>query len=92
MPWDLKQSFGTTTFIPVPEIPDHFFPGTKPIKALARGGGGGKAAPAEAIPSSKEKPGSPKQKGSNSQKGSGVLGMMLGNSTLWNITETEDLS
>jgi rhamnogalacturonan hydrolase len=45
MPWDLKQSFGTTTFIPIPEIPDYFFPGTKPIKALVRGGGGGRSAP-----------------------------------------------
>jgi hypothetical protein len=56
MPWDLKQSFGTTTFIPIPEIPDYFFPGTKPIKALARGGGGGRSAPAAPASSPRENP------------------------------------
>jgi rhamnogalacturonan hydrolase len=43
MPWDLKESFGTTKAIPIPAIPGYFFPGTKPIKALANGGGGGAA-------------------------------------------------
>jgi rhamnogalacturonan hydrolase len=61
MPWDLKQSFGTTTKIPVPDIPDHFFPGTKPIKALARGGGRTAAAPAAAPAPAPAKPASSKE-------------------------------
>lgn len=37
MPWDLKESPGTKQPIAMPAIPDYFFPGKKPIKALARG-------------------------------------------------------
>ncbi|PRP83891.1 rhamnogalacturonase B [Planoprotostelium fungivorum] len=33
---DVTLSWGTTMPIPIPEIPDGFFPGTKPIKPLAR--------------------------------------------------------
>jgi hypothetical protein len=45
MPWDLKDSFGTAKPIPIPSIPLYFYPGTKPIKALAGGGGGGREEP-----------------------------------------------
>lgn len=39
MPWDLTDSFGTTSLIPIPKIPAYFFPGKRPIKPLANGGG-----------------------------------------------------
>ncbi|TID22859.1 Glycoside hydrolase family 28 [Venturia nashicola] len=36
MPWDLPNTFGSTSLIPIPEIPASFFPGRPPIKPLAR--------------------------------------------------------
>lgn len=35
MPWDLADSFGTATLIPIPTIPASFYPGATPISALA---------------------------------------------------------
>lgn len=35
---DLKTAFGTTVSIPIPTLPASFFPGEKPISALAAGG------------------------------------------------------
>lgn len=46
MPWDLADSFGTATLIPIPTIPASFYPGQTPISALANGGGAVTAAAA----------------------------------------------
>lgn len=44
LPWDLADSFGTASVIPIPTIPTSFYPGRAPIKALANGGAAATAA------------------------------------------------
>jgi hypothetical protein len=62
MPWDLKDSFGTAKPIPIPSIPEYFFPGTKPIKALA-GANGGEQVSGSALPEPSDAAGSKRGKG-----------------------------
>ncbi|KAF2403054.1 pectin lyase-like protein [Trichodelitschia bisporula] len=53
---DLKDSFGTKQLIPIPRIPDTFFPGKKTIKPLASRSGGGAPEKAPPPPPKEDRP------------------------------------
>jgi len=36
MPYDLATPFDPNQYIPIPDVPMYFFPGTRPLKPLAR--------------------------------------------------------